>query len=301
LSLFVRQFVRIISIFCLVSPLQSCEPQSHPEVHGHLYFASGNYIGEFDLEQGASTITANRGAVTIRNVSAFGEGRLLLAETATVENLEVPRISWVDLETGRAETLYSGVIARYLPGPGVLVWDDGKRLHASSRTRDPSYNAEVITHNPNQLVTILDVRHDTVLFATGAPTHRVIHSYNVSTKELVQRVALSNTCQLQAAVWISGRDQLACLARESSGNDVDYLLVDLDGNIHGRLNLPQGKQFKALTYIPDHHLLIITERWQTLLVGAERFAVWAYDMSTGLSHRLVKDQYLGTSAVYFGH
>lgn len=293
-----RRFVQIASVSCLLPLLQSCEPQTRPDLHGQLYFASGNYIGEFDLEQGTSTIAANRGAVTIRNVSAFGDGRLLLAETATVDNKEVPRISWIDLDTGRAGSLYSGVIARYLPGPGVLVWDDGTRLHASSRTRNSSHNAEIITHNVNQLTTILDVADDTVLFATGGPTQRIIYSYNVVTKELLRRSELSNTCQLAAAVWVGNRDQLACLAHETAGNDAGYLLVDLDGNIRGRLDLPQGRHFVALAYLPDQHLLIFTERWQALLGGAERFAVWAYDMSTGQSHRLVKDQYLGASAIY---
>ena len=294
-----HRFAQTLPIFCLLSLLQSCEPQTRLELHGQLYFASGSYIGEFDLQQGASTIAANRGAVTIRNVSAFTGGRLLLAETAIVENQEVPRISWVDLDTGQAGTLYSGVIARYLPGPGVLVWDDGTRLHASSRIRNLSHNAEIITHNLNQLTTILDVADDTVLFTAGGPTQRIIHSYNVVTKELLRRAELSNTCQLTAAVWISNRDQLACLARDTAGMGVDYLLVDLEGTIRGRLDLPQGKRFVALVYLPDQHVLIFTERWRSLLGGVERFAVWAYDMGTGQSHRLVKDQYLGASAVYF--
>jgi len=204
----------------------------------------------------------------------------------------------VDLETGRANSLYSGIVARYLPGPRVLVWDDGSRLHASSRTWNSSHNAEIITHNLNQLTTILDVADDTVLFATGGLTQRMIHTYNVVTKELRQRPELSNTCQLVAAVWIRGRDQLACQARETVGNDADYLLVDLQGNIGGRLDLPQGKQFAALAYLPDQDVLILTERWYSLLGGSERFAVWAYDMRTGQSHRLVKNQYLGASAVY---
>lgn len=293
-----RHSVQTISVLCLFLLLQSCEPKMRPEMHGQLYFASGNYIGEFDLAQGASTIAANRGAVTIRNVSAFTEGRLLLAETATVDNKEVPRISWVDTDTGQADLLYSGVIARYLPGPRVLVWDDGSRLHASSRTRNSSHNAEIITHNLNQLTTILDVADDTVLFAAGGPAQSVIYSYNVITKELLRRAELSNTCQLSTAVWISNRDQLACLSREAAGIDTDYRLVDLKGNIRGRLDLPQGKQFLALAYLPDQHALIFTERWRGLLGGAERFAVWVYDMGTGQSHRLVRNQYLGASAVY---
>jgi len=296
----VRRDLQTILILSLLSLLQSCEPQTRSGLHGQLFFASGNYIGEFDLEQGVSTIVANRGAVTIRSVSSFGDGRLLLAETATVDNHEVTRISWVNVDTGQAGSLYSGVVGRYLPGPRVLVWDDGTRLHASSRTMNSRHNAEIITHNLNQLTTILDVGEHTVLFAAGGPAQRTIHSYNVVTRELLRREELSDVCELSSAVWIGTHNQLACLARETGGDDADYLLVDLEGNIRGRLDLPPGKQFVPLAFLPDQQVLVLTERWYAWLGGGERFAVWTYDIGSGQSRRMVKDQYLGASAVYFG-
>ena len=138
----------------LLPLLQSCEQHELPDFHGRLFFASGNYVGELDLAEGTSVIVANRGAVTINDISGFGENRFLLAETAIVETLEVPRISWVDIETGRAETLYSGVAARYLSAHSALVWDDGSRLHVTSRRRISSVNAQIVSHNLNQLSTI---------------------------------------------------------------------------------------------------------------------------------------------------
>ena len=73
--------------------------------------------------------------------------------------------------------------------------------------------------------------------------------------------------------------------------------IDLDGTVRGSLALPEGKQFLALAYSQDQHSLFLTERWQSLW-GAERFAVWSYDFISGQSYRIVRNQYLGNSAVY---
>jgi hypothetical protein len=281
----------------LLPLLQSCEQNELPDFHGRLFFASGNYVGELDLAKGTSVIVANRGAVAISNISEFGENRFLVAETAIVEILEVPRISWVDIETGRAETLYSGVAARYLSAHSALVWDDGSRLHVTSRRRDSGINAQIVSHNLNQLSTIIDVSDEMVLFETGIPEQRDIHSYNVLTRELLQRDALTEQCRLDGSVWIRNRGQLACQARTQSGDGTEYLLTDLDGNVRGRLALPPGKQFIALAYAADQQVLILTQPWRTVF-GGERFAVWAYDLVTGRSHRILKNQYLGASAVY---
>jgi len=287
----------LAKILVLLPLLQSCERGEQFDLHGHLYFASGNYIGDLDLVKGTSVIVANRGAVTIHGISGFGDNRFLMAETAMVETREVPRISWVDIETGQAETLYSGVAARYLGAHSALVWDDGSRLHVTSRRRNSGINAQITSHSLNQLSTIVDVSDSMVLFETGIPEQRGIHSYDVGTRQLQRREPLSAACKLEGSVWLADRDQLACQARTQSGDGTAYLLTDLDGNVRGRLALPQGKQFLALAYAADQQVLILTEPWRTVL-GGERFAVWAYDMITGQSHRILKNQYLGASAVY---
>jgi len=287
----------LVKFLVLLPLLQSCEQHELPDFHGRLFFASGNYVGELDLAEGTSVIVANRGAVTINDISGFGENRFLLAETAIVETLEVPRISWVDIETGRAETLYSGVAARYLSAHSALVWDDGSRLHVTSRRRISSVNAQIVSHNLNQLSTIVDVSDEMVLFETGIPEQRGIHSYDVGTRQLQPRESLSAACKLEGSVWIADRGRLACQARTQSGEGTEYLLTDLDGNVRGRLALPPGKKFIALAYAADQQILILTEPWRTVF-GGERFAVWAYDLITDQGHRILKNQYLGASAVY---
>lgn len=288
----------LAKLLVLLPLLQSCEQSERLDFHGRLYFASGNYVGELDLERGTSVIVANRGAVTIRDISSFGENRFLVAETAVIESREVPRISWVDIDTGQAETLYSGVAARYLFAHSALVWDDGSRLHVTSRRRDSDINAEIVSHNLNQLSTIIDVSDDMVLFETGIPELRSIRSYDVVTRQLQPREPLSAVCKLEGSVWIADRGQLACQARTQPGDGTVYLLADLDGNVRGQLSLPPGKQFIALAYAADQRILILTEPWRTVLGGGERFAVWAYDLITGRSHRILRNQYLGTSVVY---
>lgn len=288
----------LAKILILLPLLQSCERGEQPNLHGHLYFASSNYVGELDLVKGTSVIVANRGAVTIHDISGFGDNRFLVAETAVVETREVPRISWVDIETGQAGILYSGVAARYLREHSALVWDDGSRLHVTSRRRSSGINAQIMSHNLNQLSTIIDVSDNMVLFETGISEQRAIHSYDVETRQLQRRETLSAACKLEGSVWIADRGQLACQARTQSGDGTEYLLTDLDGNVRGRLALPPDGQFVALAYAADQQVLILTEPWRTVLGGGERFAVWAYDLMTGQSHRILKNQYLGASAVY---
>ena len=230
-------------------------------------------------------------------MSAFDQGRLLLAETAVVEGHDVPRISWIDLETGRAETLYSGVIARYLPEAAALVWDDGSTLHVTGRYRNSHINAEIMSHGLNQLSAIIGVSGHVALFEVGLPEDRVILSYDINTRELAKREGLSTKCRLVGAVWVGDREALVCPAKDGASAGREHLLVDLQGNVRDRLALPEGRQFTALAYAEDQRLLFLTEYWSSLW-GAERFAVWSYDVNDGQSYRIVRNQYLGNSAVY---
>lgn len=291
-----RRSFYIFAVLTLL--LAGCGEETPRDFHGRLYFASGNYIGEFDLATGSSIAVANRGAVTVEHVSPFVDEGLLLVEVATVEGREVSRISWLEPESGRASTLYSGVAARYLPRHRAIAWDDGTRLHVSSRVRDAAISAEVMTHNLNQLRVIIDAGDDTVLFEVGTPEQRQILAYNVVTRELEARDQLTAACRLDGAIWLDGRAQLACPARAGDSVGSAYLLVGPDGTVRGQLALPEGRQFVALAYAADQQTLFFAERWASLLGGAERYAVWAYDLVDGRSFRLVRNQYLGTSAVY---
>jgi hypothetical protein len=137
-----------------------------------------------------------------------------------------------------------------------------------------------------------------VLFEAGTPENRTIHSYDIETRELANLETLSGVCRLAGAVWIDNRDQLACLSREHSESGSDYLLVDLAGIVRGQLALPEKKDFVALAFAADQQTLVLAEHWTSFIGGADRYAVWAYNFIDGQSYRIVRNQYLGDSAVY---
>ena len=58
-------------ILLLVGMLTSCGEADHKTLHGHLYFAAGNYIGLFDLRDSSSVAVANLGDVTIDHLGPF--------------------------------------------------------------------------------------------------------------------------------------------------------------------------------------------------------------------------------------
>ena len=59
----------LVKILVLLPLLQSCEQGAQPDLHGRLYFASGNYVGEFDLAKGTSVIVANRKTKALSDVA----------------------------------------------------------------------------------------------------------------------------------------------------------------------------------------------------------------------------------------
>jgi hypothetical protein len=69
----------------------------------------------------------------IREISPIGENRLFLTGTVAIEKKTVPRISWIDLETGEKVAQYSGILARYMANTNAAVYNDGIKLYAMSQ------------------------------------------------------------------------------------------------------------------------------------------------------------------------
>jgi hypothetical protein len=44
--------------------LAGCEQAAHQELHGYLYFGSGQYLGQLDLRDGSTSVEANLGDVS---------------------------------------------------------------------------------------------------------------------------------------------------------------------------------------------------------------------------------------------
>jgi hypothetical protein len=292
-----RKFAFKLFLVLLIPALVSCSSSEQTGYHGYLYFAKGAYLMRFSLRDSDLSVAAILGEKTIHDVSPFGENKLLIAESASVNRQEVHRISWVDVKTGQSSALYSGVIARYLANSGLLVYDDGLKLFEVAIAGDSS-SAIIFSHKRNQLSTVMVVSNDIVLFETIEAGKPIIRSYDVVTGALKTLDALSTVCRLEHAVWIDDLEQLTCKQQTKPASDTQYVLVNLDGELGGSLALPEGKRFDALAYVSGQGALILTESWRGLFGGEERSSVWVHDIHSGESRVLAKNQNLGSSVVY---
>ena len=292
-----RQIVVMLLLLLLMPALHSCGSSKQSGYHGYLYFAKGPYLMQFALRDASLSVVTNLGDKTIHDVSKFGESKLLIAETSSVNRKTVRQISWIDVKTGQTSALYSGVFARYLPDSGQIVYDDGDRLFVVAIAGDSS-SETIFTHRMNQLSTVMVGPAGTVLFETSDAGVRQIHSYDLMTGVLQTLDLLSEVCRLEHAVWIDGLDQMACKEPTKPVNQAGYILANLDGDVSGNLSLPEGKQFTALAYVRDQSALILTESWSSVFGGRANSAVWVHNIQSGENLRLAENEDLGSSVVY---
>lgn len=292
-----RKILFTILFILLVPSLVSCGTEEQSAYHGYLYYAKSNYLMRFGLKDGSLSVVTNLGDKSIVDISNFLENRLLIAESASINNKVVRSISWVDVSTGQTAALYSGGFARYLEGSGVVVYDDGERLFAVELAGD-SNNELIFTHKSHQLSTVMVVSDDTVLFETSDAGEWLIRSYNVITGTLQTLDQLSGICRLDQAVWISDLEQLACKERSDQSPVARFVLTNLDGDVTGSLALPEGKHFDVLAYISGQSALVLKERWNSVFGGQDQSAIWVHNIQSGESQRLAENQNLGSSVVY---
>lgn len=288
---------RVLPTILIALSLLSCDVGPRQEFHGALYFGQGAYLMRFSLGDASLSIAGHLGDTTIRQVTALGDEDLLIAETASVNQRRVPRISWVDPGTGETADLYAGVRAEHLANPGVVVYDDGSDLYAVPQQFD-SDNQIIFSHPQSQLIWLMEASSGILLIETGDADAAVIHSWDARTGELNTLEALAATCRLVGAVWIGPLGRLACKQRAVPLADAEYLLSDLEGKVDGRLNLPEDKEFLALAHIESQNALVLQETWRGLLGTRDKHAVWMHDLDSGESHRLAKNVNLGESVVY---
>ena len=292
-----RKILLTLLFVLLVPALVSCGSEGQSGYHGYLYFAKSHYLMRFGLRDGSLSVVTNLGDKTILDLSNFLENRLLIAESASINRKAIRRISWVDVNTGQTAALYSGVLARYVEGSGVVVYDDGDRLFAVALS-GVSDSETIFTHKVNQVSTVMVVSKDTVLFETNEAGDWRIRSYNVVTGTLQTLDRLSGVCRLDQAVWVNDLEQLACKDRSNQSEVTRFILTNLDGDVISTLALPEGKRFDALAYISGQSALVLKESWRGFFGGQEKSAIWVHNIESGESHRLVKNQHLGSSVVY---
>jgi hypothetical protein len=292
-----RKILLTLLFILLIPSLLSCGTEDQSTYHGYLYFAKSNYLMRFGLKDGSLSVVTNLGNKSIHDISSFLENRLLIAESASINNKVVRSISWVDVNTGQTAALYSGVFARFLEDPGFVIYDDGERLFTVALSGD-SESELIFTHKTNQLSTVMAASKDTVLFETSDAGEWRIRSYDVITGTLQTLDRLSGVCRLEQAVWINDLQQLACKERSDQSKDARYVLTNLDGDVSGALALPEGKRFEALAYINGQNALVLKEGWNSVFGGQEKSAIWVYNIQSRESLRLAENQNLGSSVVY---
>lgn len=285
-------------LLCLLAlVLVSCDSQQDSGYHGVLYFGRDAYVMRFSLGDGSLSVAGRLGDTTIRDVDTFGSDYLLLTETASLNRGRVSRISWFNRKTGESADLYQGTIALHLAQPAVVVYDDGSKLYAVPQ-RPNSANQVILDHRQNAVRYLLEAAPGILLIETGDGDEATLRSWNAGTGRLEPLDALAATCRLQGAVWIESLQRLACRPRGQPADAGGYVLADLAGGVDGRLELPAGSQFLALTYVGSQQLLVLREARRGALGGRDRHTVWAYDVRTHALHRLAEDVNIGTAVAY---
>lgn len=296
------QFKRLFSVLIIVMAalLASCQPSAQGKYSGYLYFIQSPYLMRFSLRDFSLEAVTTLGNTKIREISDFGEDRLLIAETASINRKRVARISWIDLETGRTQALYPGVQARYIASAGVMVYDDGNRLYAIAQAEGTETTTQVLSHKRHQLSAMLEVSDGRLLIEIVEDGLPAIHAYRAEDGTLARLDALSGTCSLKGAVWLDDLEQLACKERVDGKTSSlgGYVLSDLDGQVLSRPTFPEGDTFLALTYIRGQGALILNETWTSPIDGLENSAVWVHDVQSGENIELSDTLDLGSSVVY---
>jgi hypothetical protein len=295
-----RKLIFTLLLALLASLVESCGSSDKKTYHGYLYFAQGSYVMMYSLRDGGLTVVTNLGRKTIREISSFGEGRLLISELAAVNQKQIARISWLDVKTGRSDALYAGFRARFLAGAQAIIYDDAEKLYWVYRAGFSEIDSIILAHKRHQLTAMIEVADNSLLLETQEDGQPVVQAYQPMTGELERLDQLAGLCQLQGAVWIGDLEQLACRKRSSEGGVAagTYVLADIEGNLKAELSLPDGEKFLALTYIGSQSALIFQETWESQFRGKHKSAIWAHDIHSGENQQLSGSQNLGASAVY---
>ncbi len=282
----------------IIGLIASCDMAEHGELHGHLYFAAGSYVGQFDLSDGSSAPVVNLGDITIDRVGPFIGDDLLLTIREYVNGRETSRILRYNPRRNVSSPLFTGMMGEYLPSSLSVIYDDGSRLLATHRKK--AYRDEVVidAHGYNSRPTVVVLSEAEILFNSVDGDDVLIQRYNVDTNTSQALQDLSKVCVLNGAVWIAESKQLLCRPYAAASQMDGYVFVSLDGSIEKTLPLDRDKDFRALSFLPDQCVVIFTERSNIWGGGRPRHHVWAYDMDTARIYRLAKDQYLGDSVVY---
>ncbi len=287
-----------VALLVVLGLIASCDVSEEQALHGHLYFAAGSYVGEFDLSDGSSAPVASLGDVTIDHIRAYKDNDLLLTLRDFVNEHESSRILRYDPRENASFPLFPGLMAEFLPGPRVVIYDDGASLLATHRTQAFRDEAVIDAHGHNSKPSVVVISDTEILFNSVVDGAVLIQRYDVDEGRSYPLHDLSKVCRLDGAIWIAGSEQILCKALFDSSEKLHYGFVSLNGAATIPLPLPQDNNFRALIHLPDQNLVIFSESSNSWGGGQQKYAVWVYDITASTAYRLAKDQYLGRSVVY---
>ncbi len=286
------------TLLVMLGLIASCDVSEQQALHGHLYFAAGSYVGEFDLSDGSSAPVASLGDVTIDHLSVYENNDLLLTMRDFSNEREISRILRFNPRQNASFPLFPGLVAEFLPGPRVVIFDDGLSFIATHRGKAFRDETVIDTHGHNTRPAIVVISDTEILFNSVVDGEFLIHRYDVDEERSYPLHDLSKVCRLNGAIWIVGSEQILCKAVFDSSEKPIYAIVSLSGEPRISLVLPDDKNFRALTYLDDQNVVILSELSSSWGGGRQKHAVWVYDMNASSAYRLAKDQYLGQSVVY---
>lgn len=276
--------------------LASCDSRDGAGVEGHLYFASDNYVGDFDMSTGVAVVAANLGNLSIQHVGHFRDDELLLAVVTSIDGRDTYKILHFNPADNYVGTLFPGRRAHYLVDVDAIAYDDGSRLYVRSVAGEFPRRELSTRVSPGNRPDIVPVSGRAFLYRDGFEGQRQVRLYDVLTDSTRTLPALAEICELDGAVWIDASEQLMC--RPYDAGIADYVLAGLDGAVAGPVELPGEGRFRAVAYLPAERLVVLTQVSISWFANRERHAVWVYDPELREAMRVSNDQYLGDTVAY---
>ena len=293
--------LRPIPLTVMLAPLVllgACGPAATPEIPANLYFGSGNYLAQLDLWDGSTDIVASIGDSDIQEIGPKDGRRILLNVFGPVNQKASHRLVLFDLETRQQLTFFEGRFGRYLMDGRTLVYDDGARIWATWKRVNYWEKVEVARHPFNAEAWIVPVSESRFLYSIGSDRDAPILVFDTTQRRSAELETLTRICSLDGSIWIEERSELLCRSHSPTSSVDSYVFASLDGAVSDSLQLPPGKAFRALAYMPDRDAVVLSERWETWLSGRQKWAVWIYDIASASPYRVLEHQYLGHTVIY---
>ena len=294
-ALSTRRRLRVWLTLLLSVALGACETDPPLELHGVLYFEAGPYLGEFRLATGDAVPVTNLGDQRIQRVSGFDNRELLLSIVKVVDERPRDRVVRFDLRTLHETPLLGAQAGQYLEASNSVLYYLGSQLIHAPRAQIRGGGRAIESFAWREPPLVVPVGEFGVLYAGP---DGLIRRYDPTADVTEHLDALSRTCTLRDAVWISDRNQLACQAHPEDEAVPIIVLSDLHGRQSGVLDLPESRQFRPVASLPDLRVLILNETRRPWFSSNDQHPVWAYSMDTGRLQRLAENQHLGEAVVY---